>query len=84
MRRKKPTFEDFLNSHPHEPFFIKYLEKVQGDERDVILICIGYGKTTEGYMTMNFAPLNKEGGERLLNVLITRALQTCGVFSSFT
>ena len=56
-----------------EPFFVKNLENVQGDERDVIFISVGYGRTADGYLAMNFGPLNGEGGERRLNVLITRA-----------
>lgn len=58
------------------------MENVQGDERDVIFISIGYGKTKEGYLAMNFGPLNGMGGERRLNVLITRARQCCEVFTN--
>ncbi|ALD22075.1 DUF3320 domain-containing protein [Hymenobacter sp. DG25A] len=82
LRRQHPETEAFFNRHPHEPFFIKNLENVQGDERDVILISIGYGRTREGYLTMSFGPLNGEGGERRLNVLITRARQRCEVFTN--
>ena len=83
-RRQSPETEQFFNRHPHEPFFIKNLENVQGDERDVILISMGYGRSKEGYMGMNFGPLNGDGGERRLNVLITRARQRCEVFCNFT
>jgi very-short-patch-repair endonuclease len=83
-RRQHPETEAFFNRHPHEPFFIKNLENVQGDERDVILISIGYGRTREGYLTMSFGPLNGDGGERRLNVLITRARQRCEVFTNLT
>jgi len=55
------------------PFFIKSLENVQGDERDVIMISIGYGKAIDGKMTLNFGPINTSGGWRRLNVLVTRA-----------
>ena len=65
-----------------EPFFVKNLENIQGDERDVILISVGYGKDVAGYMAMNFGPLSSDGGERRLNVLITRARDCCRVFSS--
>jgi very-short-patch-repair endonuclease/DNA polymerase III delta prime subunit len=82
LRRRDPTCEDFFNQHPHEPFFVKNLESVQGDERDVIFISIGYGKTAEGYVAHNFGPLNGEGGERRLNVLITRARLRCEVFTN--
>ncbi|WP_139924991.1 DUF3320 domain-containing protein [Hymenobacter sp. DG01] len=84
LRRQHPETESFFNRHPHEPFFIKNLENVQGDERDVILISVGYGRTKEGYLTMSFGPLNGEGGERRLNVLITRAKQRCEVFTNLT
>ncbi len=85
MRRKDPSYEDtFFNQHPEEPFFVKNLENVQGDERDVILISIGYGKDKHGKVAMNFGPLNNTGGERRLNVLITRARQRCEVFTNLT
>ncbi|WP_400192664.1 DUF3320 domain-containing protein [Hymenobacter sp. B81] len=84
LRRQHPETEGFFNRHPHEPFFVKNLENVQGDERDVILISVGYGRTQDGYLTMSFGPLNGEGGERRLNVLITRAKQRCEVFTNLT
>jgi len=84
IRREYPYTEYFFNGHNHEPFFVKNLENVQGDERDVILISIGYGKTDGGEsLNMNFGPLNKEGGERRLNVLISRARMSCIVFANF-
>lgn len=83
-RRANPDVEDYFRSHPHEPFFVKNLENVQGDERDVIFISIGYGKTAEGYLAMSFGPLNNEGGERRLNVLITRAKLRCEVFTNIS
>jgi len=84
MRRVDPSAESFFQSHPEEPFFIKNLENVQGDERDIIYISIGYGKDKDGMLTMSFGPLNRDGGERRLNVLITRARQKCEVFSNIT
>ena len=59
--------------HAEEPLFIKNLENVQGDERDVILFSIGYGPDAGGRVTMNFGPLNREGGWRRLNVAVSRA-----------
>jgi hypothetical protein len=56
-----------------EPLFIKNLENVQGDERDVMIFSIGYGPDATGKVGMNFGPLNRRGGERRLNVAITRA-----------
>ena len=84
LRRYDSSCESFFNEHQREPFFVKNLENVQGDERDVILISIGYGKTAEGYMTMSFGPLNRDGGERRLNVLISRARLAMDVFANFT
>ncbi|MHB1308991.1 MAG: DUF3320 domain-containing protein, partial [Limisphaerales bacterium] len=82
LRRENPDTESFFSAHEDEPFFIKNLENVQGDERDVILISVGYGKDAHGYMAMRFGPLSIEGGERRLNVLISRAKRRCEVFSS--
>ncbi len=84
MRRADSSCEEFFGYPPHEPFFIKNLEKVQGDERDVIFISIGYGRTREGYLAMNFGPLNRPGGERRLNVLISRARTRCEVFTGLS
>lgn len=83
-RRKNPEVENFFRSHTEEPFFVKNLENVQGDERDVIFISIGYGKIEDGKVPMSFGPLNNEGGERRLNVLITRAKYRCEVFANIT
>ncbi|MCL4465481.1 MAG: DUF3320 domain-containing protein [Chloroflexi bacterium] len=82
LRRADPSTEAFFRRHPEEPFFVKNLENVQGDERDVILISVGYGRTAEGQISMNFGPLNSDGGERRLNVLITRARRRCEVFTN--
>jgi very-short-patch-repair endonuclease/DNA polymerase III delta prime subunit len=60
-------------SSEHEAFFVKSLENVQGDERDAMMISVGYGKDSNGHLSLNFGPLNMEGGWRRLNVLITRA-----------
>ncbi|MVN91607.1 DUF3320 domain-containing protein [Mucilaginibacter aquatilis] len=84
QRRQHPEVETFFKSHPHEPFFIKNLENVQGDERDVIYISIGYGRVENGTVPISFGPLNNEGGERRLNVLITRAKMRCEVFTNIT
>lgn len=81
-RKDYPELENYIQAHIDEPLFIKNLENVQGDERDVIFISIGYGKTKEGYLAMSFGPLNGVGGERRLNVLITRARQCCEVFTN--
>ena len=66
----------------YEPIFVKNLENVQGDERDVILFSIGYGPDKTGKVSMNFGPLNNKGGERRLNVAVSRARQEMMVFST--
>ncbi len=65
-----------------EPVFVKNLETVQGDERDVILFSVTYGPDQSGHITMNFGPLNREGGERRLNVAVSRSRQEMVVFST--
>lgn len=81
---------DELAKHPdleakaydvEEPIFVKNLENVQGDERDVILFSVGYGPDKSGKVSMNFGPLNNEGGERRLNVAVSRAKYEMKVFS---
>jgi very-short-patch-repair endonuclease len=84
LRRRDPSTEAFFSTGTAEPFFVKNLESIQGDERDVIFISIGYGKDESGYMNMGFGPLSTQGGERRLNVLISRARRRCQVFSSIT
>ena len=84
LRRAHPETEPFFAPEVVEPFFVKNLENIQGDERDVIFISMGYGKTAEGYLAHNFGPLSGEGGERRLNVLISRAKLRCEVFSNFS
>jgi very-short-patch-repair endonuclease len=66
-----------------EPFAIKNLENVQGDERDVIMVSITFGKASDGRFSQNFGPINRRGGERRLNVLFTRAKHRLDVFCSF-
>jgi len=79
--QENPHLEEFtINSE--EPIFIKNLENVQGDERDIILFSIGYGPDEEGKVSMNFGPLNRDGGWRRLNVAVTRARYEMKVFSS--
>lgn len=73
LRRQRCEYETFFDESRPEPFFVKNLESVQGDERDVIFFSVGYGKDGLGRMSMNFGPLNIQGGERRLNVAITRA-----------
>ncbi len=72
-RRSNPTFEHFFKDDNHESLFIKNLETVQGDERDTIILSIGYAPDVTGQFHMNFGPLSRDGGERRLNVAVTRA-----------
>lgn len=78
---KTPELEEMANNC-NEPIFIKNLENVQGDERDVILFSVGYGPDAHGHVSMNFGPLNKVGGERRLNVAVSRARYEMIVFST--
>ncbi|MGV3765032.1 MAG: DUF3320 domain-containing protein [Chitinophagaceae bacterium] len=66
----------------HEPLFIKNLENVQGDERDVILFSVGYGPDKDGKVSLNFGPINRDGGWRRLNVAVSRARYEMKVFST--
>lgn len=84
LRRQHPETEGFFADHPAEPFFVKSLENIQGDERDVIFISVGYGRDAQSHMTMNFGPVSSDGGERRLNVLISRAKSRCEIFTSIT
>ncbi len=83
-RRNHPELEEFFATGGPEPFFVKNIENVQGDERDTIIISVGYGRDSSGYLPMSFGPLQTDGGERRLNVLISRAKEKCVVFSSIT
>lgn len=84
-RRDDPALDAFLREGRQEDLFVKNIENVQGDERDVILITVGYGPTQPGgpMVGASFGPVNGEGGERRLNVLFTRARLRCEVFASF-
>lgn len=83
-RRKYPEIEPHFGDEPPvegESVFVKNLENVQGDERDVIFFSICYGLDEAGKLSMNFGPLNRDGGERRLNVAVTRAKHEMFVFS---
>lgn len=84
LRRAQPEVGAFFSeAHPTEPFFIKNLENVQGDERDAIFISIGYGRNESGHLAKEFGSVNRAGGERRLNVLISRAKMAMLVFCNF-
>jgi very-short-patch-repair endonuclease len=81
-RREDPSIEPFFDRAGAEPFFVKNLENIQGDERDAIFISVTYGKGADGRLRLNFGPLNGQNGGRRLNVLVTRARRHMRVFSS--
>jgi len=81
-RRANPALEPYFADDAAEPVLVKNLETIQGDERDVILFSIGYGPDRDGKVAMNFGPLNRAGGERRLNVAVTRAREQLIVFST--
>lgn len=78
--RKHPELEQYANEQ-YEPILVKNLENVQGDERDVILFSIGYGPDKDGKVSMNFGPVNQDGGWRRLNVAISRSRKQMTVYS---
>ncbi|HEX6037171.1 DUF3320 domain-containing protein [Longimicrobium sp.] len=81
-RRQDPSLEPFFGRDHAEPFFVKNLENIQGDERDVIFLSVTYAKARDGRLRYNFGPINGENGWRRLNVLTTRARRRMVVFSS--
>ena len=83
-RQNLPELEEFFGGDKNERFFVKNLERVQGDERDAIILSIGYGKNEAGNLQYRFGPLLQQGGERRLNVAITRARQRLTLVSSFS
>lgn len=81
-RRQETSIEPFFSRERVEPFFVKNLENIQGDERDVIYLSVTYARASDGKLRYNFGPLNSENGWRRLNVITTRARQCMRVFSS--
>jgi hypothetical protein len=82
LRKENPGLEAFFDPSSPDPFFVKNLENIQGDERDVIYVSVGYGPDENGKVSLNFGPVSGQGGERRLNVLMTRAKRRCEIFSS--
>lgn len=81
-RQDTPEKEFFFRDDGEEPFFVKNLETVQGDERDTIIFSVAYGRDSQGRLIHNFGPLNRTGGERRLNVAVTRAKYNIQLVSS--
>lgn len=75
---------EFFVEDREERFFVKNLERVQGDERDAIILSVGYGKNDRGQLVYRFGPLLQEGGERRLNVAVTRAKRRVSLVTSFS
>lgn len=80
--REDARLEWFFADDREEPVIDKNLENIQGDERDLMLFSVTFGPNVAGKLTMNFGPINGTGGEKRLNVAITRARRELHVFSS--
>ena len=83
-RRDHPELEHFFSEANAEPFFVKNLERVQGDERDAIILTVGYSRNKRGEMRYRFGPINQDVGFRRLNVAVTRAKRRMTIVSSFS
>lgn len=83
-RAKNIELDEWLENQEAEPFFLKNLERVQGDERDAIIISTGYGKDANGKMNLRWGPLNSENGRRRLNVAISRAKRRMTLVTNFS
>lgn len=81
---ERPNLAAFFDPNINERFFVKNLERVQGDERDAIILSIGYGKDRGGNLPFRFGPLVSLGGRRRLNVAVTRARKRLTLVSSFS
>ncbi|MFE7062056.1 DUF3320 domain-containing protein [Sutcliffiella sp. NPDC057660] len=80
--KEDSSLEKYFTDEVLDPVFVKNLENVQGDERDVILFSVGYGPDEYGHMTLNFGPLNRDGGWRRLNVAVSRAKKEMIIYAS--
>ena len=84
LRSEDDHFDEFFSESQEERFFVKNIERVQGDERDAIILSVGYHKDADGRLPYRFGPLLQEGGERRLNVAVTRARSRVTLVSSFS
>jgi very-short-patch-repair endonuclease/DNA polymerase III delta prime subunit len=82
-RLARPDLDHCFTEDRLDGFFVKNLESVQGDERDVMIMSVGYGPDEHGKLGLNFGPINKGGGWRRLNVAVTRARHRMEVVASF-
>lgn len=83
-RSQRPHLEWFFSEDREEPVIVKNLENVQGDERDVMVFSITFGRNHAGKLSMDFGAINREGGEKRLNVAVTRAKSEFHIFSSIS
>ena len=83
-RSDRPHLEWFFSDDREEPVIVKNLENVQGDERDVMVFSITFGHDSAGKLAMDFGAVNREGGEKRLNVAVTRAKSEFHIFSSIS
>ncbi|EGB15668.1 Ribosomal protein L24E [Pseudodesulfovibrio mercurii] len=81
-RRSNPDLEWYFSDEREEPVIVKNLENIQGDERDIMCFSVTFGRDGAGKMSMSFGALNRDGGEKRLNVAVTRARREMHVFSS--
>ena len=82
LRREDPSIEWFFDQEGENAFFVKNLENIQGDDRDIIFLSVTYGPDQDGNLSRNFGPINSDGGSRRLNVLTTRAKKRLRIFST--
>jgi len=82
LKRDRPDLAPFFDPNRDNAVFVKSLENVQGDERDTMIISVGYGRDQAGGFSMNFGPIIRDGGWRRLNVLVTRAKWECILVAS--
>lgn len=83
-RRERPHLEPFFSDDLQEPVIVKNLENVQGDERDVMVFSVTFGRDAAGKLSMEFGAVNRDGGEKRLNVAVTRAKSEFHIFSSIS
>jgi very-short-patch-repair endonuclease len=81
LRNHHPELEEYFHEDTAEPFFVKNLENLQGDERDVILISLGLG-SADTFSYRSLGPIIRDGGERRVNVLFSRARRRCEIYST--
>jgi very-short-patch-repair endonuclease len=82
-REHDTSLDGYLEAHNDDPFFVKNLERVQGDERDAIILTVGYGRGPDKQLRYTFGPINGKYGVRRLNVATTRSRNRMTVVATF-